>query len=519
MTADATAAAATTSSAGFSGDLRLHPLTLLLAVVRLGPQTLNVAPALLGLGIAGGWKFIGPALAAFIILSLLFNWAAWTRFHWRVDGDAIAISSGVFSRNHRTIPFDRIQDVNIEQGLVARALGLAKVTLETGSAGSAGKANDGTLDAIGMDQAGALRDLIRLRRAGAAMVATQGAGDGTVARADDPQLLFRITPQRLLAAGLFNFSLAIFAVLFGFLQTFDDVLPFDPFAPEFWADLVAGTALEAWVEAHRWLTVVGGALALALLGMLTGVARTVLRDWDFTLERTASGFRRQRGLTTRTDVAIPINRVQAALIESGWIRRRFGWYALKVQSLASDGKNEPDHLLLPFATLPEIDGLLAELGLDRAGLEERADGWRGVHPAVILGSTIVGAAMVIGAIVMPHYISWFDEFGVAQTATRVAILLSAMLLLIGSYVGWRRQRWRYVAARLHLATGFFSPRHLILPARNVQSADIGIGPLLRRFGLARLRLGVAGGGSEHALAGIAANELRDLRGALLAASR
>jgi len=46
-----------------------------------------------------------------------------------------------------------------------------------------------------------------------------------------------------------------------------------------------------------------------VVGMLSGIVRTFLRDWDFRLERTSKGFRRRRGMFTRTDVVMPVHRV------------------------------------------------------------------------------------------------------------------------------------------------------------------------------------------------------------------
>src|SRR3546814_656967 len=106
---------------------RLHPATLALAVVALGPKSLNALPAVAALGFTGNWIWIVPAIGAFLLISLLAAWFQWLRFRFLVGDDEVVIESGVFARQHRTIPFDRIQDVSIEQGLVSRALGVAKV--------------------------------------------------------------------------------------------------------------------------------------------------------------------------------------------------------------------------------------------------------------------------------------------------------------------------------------------------------------------------------------------------------
>src|SRR3546814_9848866 len=111
----------TGSAIGEPGWQRLHPATLLLAIVRLGPRSINFLPALAAIGIAGKWIYVVPALGLFLLVSLVFAWLAWARFRFLVGADEIAIESGIFARQHRTLPFYRIQDVSIKQGLVARA--------------------------------------------------------------------------------------------------------------------------------------------------------------------------------------------------------------------------------------------------------------------------------------------------------------------------------------------------------------------------------------------------------------
>src|SRR5690606_23834972 len=96
---------------------RLHPATRALASARLGPRTLNFLPALAAIGIAGKWVYVLPAFGAFLLISLVTAWIAWARFRFLVGANEIVIESGILSRQHRTIPFDRIQDVSIEQGL------------------------------------------------------------------------------------------------------------------------------------------------------------------------------------------------------------------------------------------------------------------------------------------------------------------------------------------------------------------------------------------------------------------
>src|SRR3546814_11891092 len=69
----------------------------------------------------------------------------------------------------------------------------------------------------------------------------------------------------------------------------------------------------------------------------------VLANWRFRLTREPRALRRTRGLTTRTDVALPVRRVQAAILVTGGLRKRFGWPELRLHNLARDGEKVTDH--------------------------------------------------------------------------------------------------------------------------------------------------------------------------------
>ena len=69
------------------------------------------------------------------------------------------------------------------------------------------------------------------------------------------------------------------------------------------------------------------------------------------------------GLFTLTDMVMPIHRVQAAILQTGPVRQRFGWYHLKFTSLASDASGETDHSAAPCASLAEIEPILEECAI------------------------------------------------------------------------------------------------------------------------------------------------------------
>ena len=194
-----------------------------------------------------------------------------------------------------------------------------------------------------------------------------------------------MSPKRVVTFGLFEFSLAVVAVVAGLAQQFDFLLPFEVWDWRAWREQLAAPG--QWLAGLGFLAQVLGVVvaigSLALVGVATGVIRTVLREWNFRLERTDKGLRRRRGLLTRTDLVMPVHRVQALRLRTGFLRRLFGWHALKVVSLASDS-GSANHEAVPFAQMDEIAPVVAETGFalpatdldwDRAMPAYRVDGF------------------------------------------------------------------------------------------------------------------------------------------------
>ncbi len=475
---------------------RLHPLFLLTGLGR----SLR--------GMAGGYAAIGylavsgrlstALIAAAVLLGgLAFSlFLYWRRFQFRVGDSEIRIDSGILSRTHRSIPFDRIQDVDISQGPVARLLDLAKVKFETGGAAGGGE-DEGVLQAIPLERAQQLRTLVRARRSGGVEAVP------IEAEAERPAV-FAMELRRVLLAGVFNFSLALFAGLIGASQTFGDVLRFDPFSRRFWLGLLnAGDPIADYILAHRIAAAFAGAVLLVLIGLATGMVRTVLREYGFRLDRTEVGLRRRRGLLTRTDVTLPARRAQAAIVGTGPLRDSLGWRDLKLQSLASDEGGGGDHVLAPLASDAEVGTILDALGW--RALSPETD-WKRVSSVYIwtlaIGLSPLLLLAALAALQAPNFV-----LGIGVVAG----------LLIVRWRGWRRTLYALDEDRLLIRTGWWRRRIVILPLKRIQSIDLFESVISRWFGTSGLAFGVAGGGgfSAHVIPALPRETARALRQRLL----
>ena len=463
---------------------RLHPLSIILRSMGTLGQNLFAIVVLHFSLLDRNFVHTGLAAAALIALVIGVTALIWSRFTYQVTGKEIRIKSGLLNRNNRSIPFDRIQDVSLEQKLVSRLLGLATVTLETGSGGG----EDGQLDALSRADAEVLRDTIRDYKAG--LNADIAPAEGQSASEDRPPL-FAMDNRRISIAGLFNFSFVLLAILGAVAQNLDFLLPNDYFDPRYWLTVLPGREM---IDGFSFWMRIAGALAaivaLVAIGLASGIVRTFVREYGFRLDKVESGqpgFRRRRGLFTLTDLVMPIHRIQAAVLQTGPVREHFGWYHLKFISLAGDSGGETDHSAAPCATLAEIDPILEQCAIHRTHSDL---GFQQVNPAFWWRGTII-VTLLLAAIALGNgFLVHRGFFAIILLALPIAGLL---------FLNWRHHQYALTDSQLFVRSGWWRRRLTMLPRRKIQTVDVSQSPLSHPLALATVTIGIAGGAAVRPL--------------------
>ena len=441
-------------------------------------------------------------LLAIVTLNMAVTAIAWWKTQYRIGSSDIRVHKGILGRQARSVPFERIQDVSLEQGVLARLLGLAEVRFETGAGGK----DELKLAFVTMAEGEALRETVRARidpEAAVELIDPTGRPRPDGKRATGQAPLFAMGPRRLLVFGLFEFSLVIFAVLLGAAQQFDFLLSFDLWDFDAWEERLSGPGarLAGLGPAARFVGAIIAVAGLAILGLATGVARTFAREYGFLLERTAKGFRRRRGLLTRTDVVMPLHRVQAVTVSTGILRRLWGWHGLAFVSLAHDAKAS-SHSVAPFAQIEEFAPIADAAGY---ALPAPDTDWHCASPRYRLDRALVSAALpsltATGAIVL------------GNPLLAVGALLIAVLIGLRQFFLWRHERHALDARRVLVRTGWLAPRLKVASRQKLHSVSIVQGPLAQLRGYADLSYGLAGG--HLRFHGVPLEEAHAMRAAVL----
>ncbi|CAN7406690.1 PH domain-containing protein [Knoellia sp. LjRoot47] len=402
----------------------------------------------------------GVVLLALLVVGLL-GWLSWRFSKFRVTGGQIELRKGWLFREHRQVPLERVQAIEISRPLIAQITGLSQVIVQSAGGGdshlklaflSARRADEVRRELIALagrrDEAAPLRDLGHVDAPGAPAAAnapTRGAdgtfggrpGAGALLGDDEGREVLRVPNSRLFVATILHGGTIFLGAV---------------------ALIGASLALAAYGSSIEVLT--GAAIALPAIGPLAfGIAVNrvgeLLKHGNFRLADTGTAARIQHGLTDKRTTTVPLHRIQAVgMVQPLWWRP-LGWWRVSV-NVAGIGHDptgddgDKDTTVLPVGTLDQALDVLALLDpaisaddLRRAALGDGRDG----------GWTLVSER--------------------ARSLDRLS---------------WRRSGFAVSPHSLMVRSGRLWRRVSVMPHARVQSLTMSQGPLERRLDLATVTL-------------------------------
>lgn len=362
------------------GWQHLHPLTPLLrggfVLLAVGYWLVSQGfDAILrggGLGDSGGdpqadQVFAHPALfglgAIAIVLAIgAVSWLSWRFARFRIGSGQVELRSGVLLRQHRQVPLERVQAVEISRPLLARAFGLAQVVVQ--SAG--GRGAHLTVSYLALARAQAVRDELlalagrsderaRVRRPDgipAQPPAPGRAGSFLVAddRSPEERPVLAVPNGRLFVATLLHTSTLVLGLLV----------------------VVGSTA--AGFGALGALT----GLVPVVFGIGSNRVRELLKHGNFSVADLPDSLRVRHGFTDLRTTTVPLHRVQALEVHQPLWWRPFRWWRVRVNvaGIHDEHGAREETTVLPVGTFDDVLTLLTliDARLDPAEVRTAATG-------------------------------------------------------------------------------------------------------------------------------------------------
>lgn len=516
----------------------LHPLSLVFELAHR--VRANLIPAIFAsfsaatggiIGLYVGLTIFGVAIAVAIVRFMTFR--------YRLTDEHLLVDQGLIFRTHRSVPIDRIQNIDSVQNLFHRLFQVAEVRIETAS----GNEPEAIMRVISLAEVEHLRShLTRLsssRTPGTPAASHQpksatafddvhsgNATDVASHTADTPvaETILTIPVSQLIKAGMISNRGQVLATLVvGYfwqaytrsarLDNLDGIA--DNHGMRSWIRDTIGLAgptntIFDWIGSlgNQLLTVCLIALAVVLVVMILRLFSAiwfVLKFYDYRLVRRGRDFQIQCGLFTKVSASVPGDRIQVICVHRTWLARWLGLAAIRIEASGGSGKEDEDASatvarqwfvpVIPDDDLPRV--LLALQPL--LNTDQQSLNWRPLAPRayarMIRLPLVVFASVFMAGLCVGAWIDW----SYATLPLTVSIIGSAVTVLLAR----KRAKSRKFASTAHgfiYRSGTLTHKTSYGFWDRTQTIDLKQNPFDRRWGMASLLIDTAAAGTaDHPL--------------------
>ncbi|MFC4410540.1 PH domain-containing protein [Chungangia koreensis] len=336
---------------------KLHPISAVINFVKgLKDLVIPFAVILFANGFNGDWWSLFPYL--FIVLALVFSLVTgiikWKRFVYWFEEDELRIESGLFVKNKRYIPFERIQSLNYTEGILHRPFKLVKVDIETAGTNLSNK-SEAELTAITREAADVIeREMAAAKRRkvnGDLEVLEDEQADEAELTALKSEKFYKMSLKELLVLASTSSGIGvIFSGIAVVFSQFSEFIPYDFIYEE----------LKTFIQFGVFMVALAVFLVL-LVAWIVSVGMTLLNYYDFSIAKEEDQLYITRGLLEKKKITLPMKRIQGVRIVENPLRQLFGYASVIVDSAGGSITDQQKINLFPLIKKAEVKPLLESI--------------------------------------------------------------------------------------------------------------------------------------------------------------
>lgn len=284
---------------------------------------------------------IGIGLTGLLIISFI----QWYRFTYEITDNQIKIVQGLFVKKNRYIPFERIQSIDIQEGIIHRFFQLALVKIET--AGSSGlEESDAILAAIPKTEAFSIKEYINSVKHQKIDIENESDNEHT------GKIIYQMPNREIFMFAVTSGGVGvIISAVFAFLSQFDEFIPFESVfegIKEFIKNSIFLISLTVFI--------------FLLIAYILAIIITFIKYYSFTVRKIKDDLIISRGLLEKKELTIPLSRIQAIRVEQSIIRHLFGYVTVYIESAGGSVTNNEsiNIMLLPLIKKSKLKKYIEE---------------------------------------------------------------------------------------------------------------------------------------------------------------
>lgn len=472
---------------------RIHPLTMVLELWNVAKRFFLVIGLLIYELTSGrntgeiGVEAVAAGLGVLVIVPAVIRYFT---YGYAIHQGKLLVRSGLITKNLRTIPLDRIQNINLSRNLLHRVLGLVDLDIETASSAKA----EASISALNEEQARILKaQLLREKPRLTSFVQDER----------NKKVVYKPTPYEIFLVGASENKLgAIIAAVMGLSFV----------GPAFQNYLAKNaTHLSQSLSAMKgsWIFLSVAIVGMLLVGWITSIVQTFIKYFDFELTEDGEGkLRRSYGLLNHVENVLPVSRVQTVVLKQNLIQRALRIAKLYVSTAGGFGSHKKGEqnqteihhspLLTPVMRESAFPQLLHTVLPNEHLVEPK---WSPVSPKTVwrhMRSMLLPALILstLPAVLPSLFTSGEFAFKPVWQCAAVFVFFELVALYSG-FVHAKFAKWDDVDNVVVSTVGWFSRRRHYLPSNKVQAVTVRQSLVQRYLGLASVDLSSAAPTFQH----------------------
>lgn len=403
-----------------------------------------------------------------LVLFLVLSYYQYRRFLFYIEDDKFVLEEGVFRRDKMTIPFDRIQSVNLTQNLIQQILNVTALKVDT--AGSKLK----EMEIVALDKAYAKKlqkHLLELKHQSlGAEQQEEGATDFSTQTDVKQEPLLRLSVVDVLKVGVtenhLRNGLILFAVINGYIWQFEDYIlkPFEGYIDE---------ATDR-VFAYGLIVVPISVILFLIIGILFSIVQSFLKYFNLRFFANRKGVSMQSGLLKKAEYNIPVNKIQYIKWSSNPLRKLIGYKTITIKQAGSEEASDRKSLQIPGAKEFQVDTVLDFFFKER---KLEAQGAVKAHWLLASQLSFFVSIVPVGALIV-------GGFWITQLWYVVPVVLLAIIWLCYQYYKTVSLSWN--KELIMLSKGYVFPKTYYLKFYKMQNVELRQSFLQKPRGLAHL---------------------------------
>ncbi|SCC01657.1 PH domain-containing protein [Bacillus mycoides] len=325
---------------------RQHPITMLLEL-----KLTDFIPLIIFMfSLNGKFPFWYLIPAGFGVLTVFSAFEKWYYTTYWVENNVLHVKQGLFVKKESYLNKERVQTINTSSGMLYQVLGLKKIKIETAGGGDDAEVS---LAGITVEEA---TELIAMLNEPTPEVKAEETSEEVVETeiiTEEKQATeYKLTWKEILLASITSGQFGLlFSLIFVVYNQVDEYIPK-------WIK----NSVESYVMDHD---IYGWIYMVAILLVVSWIISTIgyaLKHGNFTVNRKNDEVRISQGLLERKELVLKLHRIQGITIKESILRQPFGYCAVQVEVIQSEGKEEKV-TLHPIIRKDRVQQLLAHLQL------------------------------------------------------------------------------------------------------------------------------------------------------------